>query len=221
MCVVSHSKRFAPTLEAIRSAGVTSGSEVLSAVGPLTDPCDWMSLIILLDQIPRNCYRGDAARVVFTVFDPLAQDVALAAMAAGVPDGEPQIRWRFAYRSWFYMPLMHSEDAATHDKAVAEYEKMLADVKSLLPADGDGSRTSSSAAAAGEDDEYKAGAREVVRADVEAATKLAGMSLEFEKKHYDIIKRFGRYPHRNKAMGREPTKEEVEYLANGGETFSQ
>jgi uncharacterized protein (DUF924 family) len=40
-----------------------------------------------------------------------------------------------------------------------------------------------------------------------------------EKKHYDIINRFGRYPHRNEAPGREYTAEEKEYLESGGEAF--
>lgn len=38
-------------------------------------------------------------------------------------------------------------------------------------------------------------------------------SLKEAKQHYDIIARFGRYPHRNKALGRENTAEENEYLS--------
>eukprot|EP00968_Pinguiococcus_pyrenoidosus_P013070 scaffold1172_cov247-Pinguiococcus_pyrenoidosus.AAC.10 len=37
--------------------------------------------------------------------------------------------------------------------------------------------------------------------------------IGFEEAHYDVIKRFGRYPHRNKALGRENTPEETEFLA--------
>jgi uncharacterized protein (DUF924 family) len=33
---------------------------------------DWMSLIILLDQLPRNCYRGDMAGIAYHFFDVLA-----------------------------------------------------------------------------------------------------------------------------------------------------
>jgi len=36
--------------------------------------------------------------------------------------------------------------------------------------------------------------------------------LKYEKIHKNIIDRFGRYPHRNKALGRESTAEELEYL---------
>lgn len=35
-------------------------------------------------------------------------------------------------------------------------------------------------------------------------------NLEFEKKHRDIIEKFGRYPHRNEILGRASTKEELE-----------
>lgn len=39
-------------------------------------------------------------------------------------------------------------------------------------------------------------------------------SLKFEKEHRDIIEQFGRYPHRNVALNRESTPEEVEFLKN-------
>ena len=41
----------------------------------------------------------------------------------------------------------------------------------------------------------------------------------FADRHTDILKRFGRYPHRNKPLGREATPEEKEWLDNGGDTF--
>lgn len=34
--------------------------------------------------------------------------------------------------------------------------------------------------------------------------------------HYDVIRRFGRFPHRNGVLGRETTPEEAAYLASGG-----
>ena len=43
--------------------------------------------------------------------------------------------------------------------------------------------------------------------------------LEFAWKHYVIIKQFGRFPHRNAVLGRQPTAEETKYLEDGGETF--
>jgi uncharacterized protein (DUF924 family) len=37
--------------------------------------------------------------------------------------------------------------------------------------------------------------------------------VEWARRHYDVIARFGRFPHRNKTLGRESTPEEAEYLA--------
>lgn len=44
-------------------------------------------------------------------------------------------------------------------------------------------------------------------------------SLNFEKKHKAIIEKFGRYPHRNKILGRVSTQEEVEFLTQPGSSF--
>jgi uncharacterized protein (DUF924 family) len=46
-----------------------------------------------------------------------------------------------------------------------------------------------------------------------------GKALDFELKHKAIIDRFGRYPHRNKILGRESTAEEVEFLKQPGSGF--
>jgi uncharacterized protein (DUF924 family) len=44
-------------------------------------------------------------------------------------------------------------------------------------------------------------------------------NLDFELKHQAIITRFGRYPHRNKMLGRESTAEEIEFLKGPGSSF--
>lgn len=44
-------------------------------------------------------------------------------------------------------------------------------------------------------------------------------NLEFEYKHKAIIERFGRYPHRNKILGRVSTSEEEEFLNQPGSSF--
>ncbi|PIS10776.1 MAG: hypothetical protein COT73_07625 [Bdellovibrio sp. CG10_big_fil_rev_8_21_14_0_10_47_8] len=44
-------------------------------------------------------------------------------------------------------------------------------------------------------------------------------NLAFEIKHKKIIEQFGRYPHRNKILGRESTKEEIEFLKGPGSSF--
>lgn len=43
--------------------------------------------------------------------------------------------------------------------------------------------------------------------------------LDFELQHQTIITRFGRYPHRNKILGRESTAEEIEFLKEAESGF--
>lgn len=44
-------------------------------------------------------------------------------------------------------------------------------------------------------------------------------NYEFELKHLAIIKRFGRYPHRNALLNRSSTNEEIEFLKQPGSSF--
>lgn len=44
-------------------------------------------------------------------------------------------------------------------------------------------------------------------------------NLEWEIKHRKIIKRFGRYPHRNEVLGRKSTDEELEFLRQPDSSF--
>jgi len=43
--------------------------------------------------------------------------------------------------------------------------------------------------------------------------------LQWAQKHYDIIARFGRFPHRNAVLGRDSTPEEVDFLKQPGSRF--
>lgn len=43
--------------------------------------------------------------------------------------------------------------------------------------------------------------------------------MEYVKRHYEIIARFGRFPHRNAILGRESTAEEAEFLRQPGSSF--
>lgn len=44
-------------------------------------------------------------------------------------------------------------------------------------------------------------------------------NLKFEIRHWEIIERFGRYPHRNEILGRKSTKEELRFLQEPGSSF--
>jgi uncharacterized protein (DUF924 family) len=43
--------------------------------------------------------------------------------------------------------------------------------------------------------------------------------LGWAKRHADVIRRFGRFPHRNAILGRTSTPEEIAFLATQGSTF--
>ena len=68
-----------------------------------------LALVLLLDQIPRNIFRGDA-RTYAT--DAMAREVADRAMARGFDRALPH-HWR----KFFYMPLHHSENLADQLRA--------------------------------------------------------------------------------------------------------
>jgi uncharacterized protein (DUF924 family) len=58
----------------------------------------------------------------------------------------------------------------------------------------------------------------------EAPTELSAMftsALESAEQHHAIVARFGRFPHRNRALGRANTAEEEAYLARSGDSFGQ
>ncbi len=44
-------------------------------------------------------------------------------------------------------------------------------------------------------------------------------NLDFARRHAEIIERFGRYPHRNAALGRDSTAEELAFLQQPGSSF--
>jgi uncharacterized protein (DUF924 family) len=50
------------------------------------------------------------------------------------------------------------------------------------------------------------------------ATTLAG-ALDYAQRHREVIARFGRFPHRNRVLGRASTPEELEYLSQPGAGF--
>jgi uncharacterized protein (DUF924 family) len=70
-----------------------------------------LALVLLLDQIPRNIFRGDK-RTYAT--DPAARAVADRALARGFEAAVPPVWSKFVY-----MPLHHSEDLADQRRATA------------------------------------------------------------------------------------------------------
>jgi uncharacterized protein (DUF924 family) len=136
-----------------------------AATGKLTD---WektaegaLALLILLDQFPRNMFRGEARAFAS---DSLARAIAAGALVRGYDAQAPS-----AMRGFFYLPFEHSENLADQERAVAFYK---------IIGDADG--------------------------------------LKWAELHADIIRRFGRFPHRNAALGRVTTPDEQAFLDGGG-----
>jgi uncharacterized protein (DUF924 family) len=144
-------RRFLTTHEAA-AAGKLTGWEN-SAEGAL-------ALLILLDQFPRNMFRGET-RAFAT--DPLARAVASRAILNGFDGAFPDLR------GFFYLPFQHSENLADQERGVALY-------KAIGDADG----------------------------------------LKWAEIHADIIRKFGRFPHRNAVLGRVTTPDEQKFLDDGG-----
>jgi len=57
-------------------------------------------------------------------------------------------------------------------------------------------------------------AAEAVKASAERA-EAARETLDYATKHRDIIRKYGRFPHRNAILGRESSPEEIEFLKSG------
>lgn len=58
-------------------------------------------------------------------------------------------------------------------------------------------------------------------AETQIQSERAKESVEYAEMHREIIEQFGRFPHRNEILGRESTAEELQFLADGAETFGQ
>ena len=125
------------------------------------DAAGALAHIIVLDQFPRNMFRGSAAAFAA---DPLARAAAGRAIDRSFDRQADKVERRF-----FYLPYMHSESLADQERCC-----------DLCQAAGD---------------EH---------------------TLKFAEIHTDIIRRFGRFPHRNAVLGRVTTAEEQAFLDGGG-----
>jgi len=55
---------------------------------------------------------------------------------------------------------------------------------------------------------------EQLRGDADSAS-----TIDYAYRHRDVIQKFGRFPHRNQALGRQTTAEEAEFLKQPGSSF--
>lgn len=76
----------------------------------LTYPSGALAYIILMDQFPRNMFRGQA--------DAFASDRAALAAAKSAIERNWDLRIDEPARQFFYLPLMHSENLCDQDRCV-------------------------------------------------------------------------------------------------------
>lgn len=81
-----------------------------------TSPDGALALLVLLDQLPRNVHRNSALAFAS---DAKARAVANVAIAAGFDRKVPPER-----RTFFYLPLEHSENLADQKRSVALFEAL-------------------------------------------------------------------------------------------------
>lgn len=119
-----------PLKERSTEAFTTSLASELQSPNAQENSHTALSLMILLDQIPRNIYRTpETLPLVYQFYDPLALSLAKRVqMMKPRPDLRPSIRLSNPYRMWFYLPLMHSENVEDHkllDSILKEFSEEL------------------------------------------------------------------------------------------------
>jgi uncharacterized protein (DUF924 family) len=119
-----------------------------------------LALCLLLDQYPRNSFRG-TKRMYES--DPKARAVADQAILAG-----HDLAVEPALSLFIYLPFAHSENLEDQARSVAHCQR------------------------------------------------LGQPSLAHAERHRDIVRRFGRFPHRNPILGRAMPSEEQQFLDEGG-----
>lgn len=83
-----------------------------------------LALILLFDQVPRNCYRGTAAAFAFDreALSLAAEGMQLAADAALDP----------IERVFFYLPLEHAESIEAQEAAVEAFDRLVSEAPADL-----------------------------------------------------------------------------------------
>lgn len=127
-------------------------------------PMGALALVIILDQFPRNIFRGTA--------DAFATDgAALRVAQATIAKGDDAVLTGVE-KLFLYMPFQHSEDIGVQRRSLELYRDI-----------GD------------------------------------EQCWESAQRHYEIIERFGRFPHRNQTLERTSTADEAAFLEGPNSSF--
>ena len=146
-----------------------------------SNPRGSLTLILLLDQLPRNAFRDSP--FPWATSDPLSLELAEHFVLK-----EGHDRQHPAYkRIFYYMPFVHSERLPYQELSLAKWADF---------------------------------AWELREGEEKDCHEFAQMGLNYAWKHYEIIEKYNRFPHRNAVLGRETTEEESKYLTeSGGKLF--
>jgi uncharacterized protein (DUF924 family) len=152
-------RSFGPLIEQALAGGLSEW---------LAEPGSSLALVLLLDQLPRNVYRGTARAFAG---DRRALEIATAMTEAG-----DDATLRPVERSFLYLPFEHAEDREVQERSVALFRQL----REAAPPGGEA---------------------------------LFGDGLHWAERHRAAIQRFGRFPARNPALGRQTTPAEAAFLA--------
>jgi len=150
-------ERFGALLEAAHAGGLQDWERT---------PLGALALIVLLDQLSRNCYRNTPRA--------FAGDGRALALARTLVERGDDMRLPSAYhRAFAYMPFEHDEAPESQRESLRLFGKL------------------------------------------KDETGVASF-YESALKHAEVIERFGRFPHRNRILGRKMLADEEAWLAKHG-----
>jgi uncharacterized protein (DUF924 family) len=151
-----------------------------------------LSMALLLDQMPRNIFRTNAGLVnVYTHYDKIAYALVRTLLSSASPIPRPDLhpQWCNSAAHRMWFYL-----PLTHSEDI-EAHNMLDKIVAQFSKDTE-------------------------KLEGHAATKkFLQANMNSEREHREVLNRFGRYPHRNTALGRKSTEEEERFLKEGGATF--
>jgi uncharacterized protein (DUF924 family) len=151
-----------------------------------------LSMMILLDQMTRNIFRTNEGLVkVYNHYDKISYSLAQSILSPDSPIGRPDQHplWRTSVVHRMWFYM-----PLMHSEDIRAHNLFDEIVKGL------------------EEDLLQ-------EEPNEAMQYILSQNLKAGKEHRQIIEKFGRYPHRNGALGRQTTPEEKKFMDEGGATF--
>jgi uncharacterized protein (DUF924 family) len=134
-----------------------------------SQPRGTLALTILLDQLPRNMYRGSPRMYAEDALGLLASEAARAEVTDDLP---------LVHRMFVSVPLMHVENLTLQERMLRDFQGFVELAATRSPQN----------------------------------VAFFRFAHDFAKRHVDVIREFGRFPHRNALLGRTSTADEAAFL---------